>query len=302
MMENNLKTILLLGALTGLILAFGWLLGGQNGVMIALVFAALTNLGAWWFSDSIAMSMNRAQQVSPQQAPELHQMIGELAQRAGLPMPTVWVVNSPVPNAFATGRSPEKGAVAVTTGLMQTLSREEVAGVVAHELAHIKNRDTLISSVAATIAGALTTLAGMARWGMLMGGGYGYGSRDRNGGSALGAFGALFMMILAPIAAAIIQAAISRSREFVADEAGARIMGNPLPLASALQTLESANQQMMVRGGVPPVNPATAHMYIVNPLQSNASAGLGGLAGLFSTHPPTRERVARLQALAREIR
>lgn len=297
MMENNLKTVLLLGALTGLILAFGWLLGGRSGVIIALVFAALTNLGAWWFSDSIAMSMNHAQQVSPEQAPELHQMIGELAQRAGLPMPTVWVVNSPAPNAFATGRSPEKGAVAVTTGLMQMLSREEVAGVISHELSHIKNRDTLISSVAATIAGALTSLAGMARWGMLLGGGY--SSREGNRGNALGA---LIMMILAPIAAAIIQAAISRSREFVADESGARILGNPLPLASALQSLENANQQVMVRGGEPPVNPAAAHMYIINPLQSNAVGGLSGLGSLFSTHPPTSERVARLQALARQMK
>ncbi len=282
-MGGTIKTTLLLAALTGLFIAAGGVLGGRTGMIMAFGFAILMNMGAWWFSDSIAMRMSGAREVSPSEAPELHRIVAELATRAGLPMPRVAIINSPMPNAFATGRSPATGVVAVTTGIMDILNRDELAGVIAHELAHIKNRDTLISSVAATIAGAITFLAEMAQWAFLFGG-LG-GGDDEEGGGIGGLVSSLLLIILAPIAAVIIQMAISRSREFEADAGGARILGDPLPLASALQQLESAAQRSYVH-----VNPSTAHMYIVNPLR-------GGLAGLFSTHPKTEERITRLRAL-----
>ncbi|CAG0967575.1 heat shock protein HtpX [Anaerolineae bacterium] len=290
--ENLTKTVILLGALTGLMVAIGYFLGGSSGMIIALIMAAVTNLSAWWFSDSIALSSNGAQPVEESQAPELHQMIETLATRANLPKPKVYVINTAMPNAFATGRSPDKGAVAVTTGIMQTLTTEELAGVIAHELAHIKHRDTLIASVAATVAGAITTLANMAQWSLLSGGmsrSRYSGDRDNQSGgaAALQMIGGILMVFLAPLAATLIQMAISRAREFSADAGGAQILGNPVPLASALQKLEAAAGQAPAR-----INPASSHLYIVNPLHA------GALAGLFRTHPPTEERIKRLMAMA----
>jgi heat shock protein HtpX len=283
---NTMKTTLLLALLTGLFLAAGAAIGGQSGVVIAFVFAVIMNMGAWWFSDSLALRMSGAQAVSPQEAPELHRMVEALATRAGLPKPAVYLIDSEAPNAFATGRSPSKGAVAVTTGIMRLLDRDELAGVIAHELAHIKHRDTLISSVVATIAGALTMLAQMAQWAMLFGG-LG-GSDDEDGGGLAGMAGTLVMIIVAPIAALLIQMAISRAREYSADAGGARILGDPLPLASALEKLEWAANRMPMQ-----VNPAVSHLYIVNPLR-------GGFSGLFRTHPESTERIARLRAMGRQ--
>jgi heat shock protein HtpX len=282
---NNSRTVLLLGGLTGLFLLIGGGLGGQTGLFIAFIFAALLNLGAWWFSDTIALKFSGAQEASPQQAPELHRMVEQLAQRAGLPKPRVYMIQSPMPNAFATGRSPEKGAVAVTTGIMGILNKHELEGVIAHELAHIKHRDTLISSIAATIAGAISMLADMAMWSMIFGG---FNNDEEGAGGIVGGFLTIF---LAPIAALLIQMAISRSREYVADAGGAQIAGTPNGLASALQKLEDYSKGVMQPQHI---NPATAHMYIVNPLHG------GGMLSLFSTHPPTQERIARLRALTIE--
>ncbi len=281
---NLVKTTVLLAALTGLLVFIGSVIGGTNGMIFAFIFAVLMNMGAWWFSDSIALGLSGAREVSRAEAPELHRLVESLAQRANLPKPRVYMIDSPAPNAFATGRSPERGAVAVTTGITQLLSRDELAGVIAHELAHIRHRDTLIASVAATIAGAIGIIADMARWALLFGGFS--GDDDDN---PLGLLGGILMIFLAPIMALLIQLAISRSREYAADEGGARIVGDPEPLASALEKLEywSHHPQAQMH-----VNPGTAHLYIVNPL-----AG-GGLIGLFRTHPPTAERVARLRAMA----
>jgi heat shock protein HtpX len=257
-------------------------------MVIALVFAVAMNMGAWWFSDTLALRMSGAQEVSPEEAPDLHQMVETLSLRAGIPKPRVYIIESETPNAFATGRSPAHGAVAVTTGIARLLTRDELAGVVAHELAHIKHRDTLISSVAASIAGAISMIADMAMWAMIFGGLGGSDEEEDNGGIA-GMVGGVLTMILAPIMAMIIQMAISRAREFSADAGGAQILGDPLPLASALEKLEWA------AGRVPmDAKPATSHLYIVNPM-------MGGLAGLFRTHPPTEERIARLRALAGRI-
>lgn len=278
---NMIKTTLLLGALTGLLVFAGSALGGQSGMVLAFGLAIAMNMGAWWFSDRIALRMSGAREVTVDEAPGLHRMVETLAAAAGLPKPRVHIIETDAPNAFATGRSPARGAVAVTTGIMRTLSDDELAGVIAHELAHIKNRDTLISSIAATIAGAISMLANMAQWALIFGG-LGGGDDEDGGGLA----GGLVMIFLAPIMAVIIQLAISRSREFTADAGGARILGDPLPLARALQKLESFAQRTPM-----PVNPATAPLYIVNPLR-------GGLAGLFSTHPSTAERVRRLEAMA----
>jgi heat shock protein HtpX len=284
-MGNTIKTTLLLGVLTGLLVLIGSALGGTGGMIIAFVFAIALNMGAWWFSDSIAIRFSGAKEVSPEEAPDLHRMVETLAQRASLPKPRVYMIDSPAPNAFATGRSPEKGAVAVTTGIMQLLNRDELAGVVAHELAHIKNRDTLISSVAATIGGAISMIADMAMWAALFGG-FGGSDEEEGGGNLVGG---IAMIIVAPIAALIIQLAISRSREFGADAGGAQILGNPLPLASALEKLETWSHS---RHAQPmPVRPATAHLYIVPPMA-------GGLASLFRTHPVTTERVRRLREMA----
>ena len=276
---NTLKTFMLLAALTGLFLVGGQLMGGQQGMMIALVMALGLNFFAYWNSDKVALAMNKARVVSPEEAPELHRIIDDLATRAGLPKPKVCIVNNPTPNAFATGRNPEHAAVAVTTGLLQLMDRKELEGVLGHELGHIKNRDILISSIAAVMAGAISYLATMAQWSMIFGG------RDRNGGSG-NPIVALMMIIVAPLAAMIIQMAISRSREYLADAQGATISGSPKSLASALQKLTTYNRQQPMQ-----INPASAQMYIVNPLSG------GMLRSLFSTHPPVEERVRRLMAI-----
>ncbi|MCX7792038.1 MAG: zinc metalloprotease HtpX [Chloroflexaceae bacterium] len=282
---NTFKTTILLAGLTALFIVIGGALGGQAGMIIALVIAVAMNMGAWWFSDKLALRMSGAREVTAAEAPELHEMVEVLSLRAGIPKPRVYIIESETPNAFATGRNPANGAVAVTTGIARLLTRDELAGVIAHELAHIKHRDTLVSSIAATIAGAITMLADMAMWGMMFAGLTGQSDEDDGGGIAE-MVGGILMMILAPIAAVIIQMAISRSREYLADAGGARILGDPLPLASALEKLEWAAGRLPME-----TSPATSHLYIVNPL-------VGGLAGLFRTHPDTAERIARLRSMA----
>lgn len=281
---NTFKVTLLLAALTGLFIFIGSALGGQTGMFIAFGLAVLMNMGAWWFSDKLALKMSGAQEITPAEAPDLHRLVEQLAERAKLPKPAVYMIDSDAPNAFATGRSPSKSAVAVTRGIMHLLNRDELAGVIAHELAHIKNRDTLISSVAATIAGAITMLADMATWAMIFGG-FG-GSEDEEEGGLGELAGSLVFIIVAPLAAMLIQLAISRSREFSADATGARILGDSLPLANALEKLERGTDRHPLE-----VNPAASPLYIVNPLRG------GGLVGLFRTHPATAERVARLRAM-----
>lgn len=281
---NTLKTTLLLTSLTVLLVLIGQGVGGTGGMVLAFVMAIVMNGGAYWFSDKLALSMSGAREVTAAEAPQLHGMVAELAQRAELPMPRVYLIDSEGPNAFATGRNPAHGAVAVTSGIMRLLDRDELAGVIAHELAHIKNRDTLISAVAATVAGAVTMIASMAQWAMIFGGFGGNSDEDEGAG---GLVGGLLMIILAPIAATLVQLAISRTREYGADAVGARIAGDPIALASALRKLETWSTRTPLA-----VNPATAHMYIVNPLSGRS------LAGLFSTHPPTQERIARLEQLA----
>jgi heat shock protein HtpX len=285
MNANTFKTTLLLASLTGLFVFLGSLIGGTGGMIFAFMIAVAMNMGAWWFSDRLALSMSGAKPADENDFAALHAMVERLSENSGLPKPKVYVIDSPMPNAFATGRSPQHGAVAVTTGIMGVLTEDELAGVVAHELAHIKHRDTLISSVAATVGGAITMIADMAMWSMLFGG-FGGGDEEDEGGSMAGG---LVMMILAPIAAVIIQMAISRGREFLADEGGARILGDPLPLARALEKIEAWAKQAQPM----PVNPATSHLYIISPLH-------GGLAGLFRTHPDTQERVRRLHEMARQ--
>ncbi len=279
-MVNIFKTFVLLAGLTALFLMAGQALGGQTGMTIALILALAMNFFAYWFSDKMALAMSGAREVNETEAPQLHQLVTELAQRAGIPKPRVYITPQQAPNAFATGRNPNHAAVAVTRGILELLSRDELAGVLAHELGHIKNRDILISSIAAVIAGAISYMANMAQWALFFGG-VG-GSDDEDSGPA-GLIGMVLMMILAPIAAALIQMAISRSREFLADATGARIVGRPEFLAGALEKLEQWNQRIPME-----VNPATAQMYIVNPLTGRQ------FAALFSTHPPTRERIRRL--------
>jgi len=276
---NTLKTFILMAALTALFLIGGQALGGQQGMIIALVMAVVLNFFAYWNSDKMALAMNKAREVSQQEAPELHSIVENLARRADLPKPRVYVIDSPTPNAFATGRNPQHAAVAVTTGILQLLSRQELEGVLAHELGHILNRDILISSIAAVMAGAISYLATMAQWAMIFGG----RGHDDEGGNPLVA---LVMIIVAPLAAALIQMAISRSREYVADSTGAKICGNPRSLAGALEKLTTYNKRIPMQ-----VNPASAQMYIVNPLSR------GRLANLFSTHPPIEERIRRLMAM-----
>ncbi len=280
-MTSMLKTGVLMAALTAVFMVAGQALGGSNGMVFALVMALGMNFFAYWFSDKVVLKMSGAKEATAAEAPELHQLVANLAERANLPMPRVYIIHKDTPNAFATGRNPNHAAVAVTTGLMQILKKDELEGVMAHELAHIKNRDILISTIAATMAGAISTMASMAQWGMIFGGGR---SNDDNGGG--GMLGSIAMMILAPLSASLIQMAISRSREYQADATGAEICGHPRSLASALQQLENFNRRRPMD-----VNPATAQMYIVNPLSG------GRLAGLFSTHPPMQERIKRLTAL-----
>jgi heat shock protein HtpX len=280
-MNNTLKTTILLATLTGVFLAIGWVLGGNSGMVLAFGFAIVMNLGAYWFSGDIALRVNGAREVSPEQAPELHQLVEELAMYAHLPKPRVAIIDSPSPNAFATGRDANHAVVAVTSGILGILSRDELAGVLAHELGHVRNHDILISSVAATVAGAVTILAHMAQWALIFGG---MGGRSDDEDS--NPFAALLMIIVAPIAATIIQLAISRSREFGADDTGARIHGNPESLARALEKLDAATSIRPMD-----VNPSMAHLFIVNPLKG------ASFAGLFSTHPPIQERVRRLRAM-----
>jgi heat shock protein HtpX len=283
---NALRTTLLLAGLTALLLFVGRALGGNTGMAVALIFAAVMNFGSYWFSDKLVLKMYRARPVEPGQAPKLYSVVEDLARRGNIPMPRVYIVDSDTPNAFATGRNPEHAAVAVTTGLLRLMNREELAGVLGHELSHVRHHDTLISAVAATIGGAIAMLANMAQWALL----FGFGRADDRDSGGGGLLGALAMMILAPLAATLIQLAVSRSREFGADAGGAELTGDPLALASALRKLEAGNRQVPMETA--DEHPATAHMFIVNPL--NASS----LAKLFSTHPPTDERIRRLEAMA----
>ncbi|MBI5286127.1 MAG: zinc metalloprotease HtpX [Deltaproteobacteria bacterium] len=278
---NFFKTTILLAVLTAILVWAGDAMGGKGGAMTALIFAGVMNLGAYWFSDRIVLMMYRAKEVSEGEAPQFYDIVRDLTMKAGLPMPRVYIMDNDTPNAFATGRNPSHAAVAVTTGIMRILTREELAGVIGHELAHIRNRDILISTIAATIAGAISYLAHMAQWAAIFGG----RGNDERGGNPLAL---IFMMVIAPLAATIIQLAISRSREYGADAIGADICGNPHNLASALKKLELANRRLPMVGA----NEATAHMFIVSPLRG------GGLLTLFSTHPPIQERVKRLEALA----
>lgn len=278
-MSNTFKTTLLLAALTGILIGAGQMVGGPNGMVVAFAFAVVMNFGSYWFSDRIVLAMYRAQPVDEASHPELMSIVRNLATRANTPMPRVFILPTPGANAFATGRNPAHAAVAVTEGLMRIMSREELEGVLAHEMAHVTNRDILISSIAATLAGALMMLANMLRWAAIFGG----GSRDERDGGG-GVFGLLAMTIIAPIAAMMIQMAISRSREFEADATAARMLGTGEPLARALEKLESAALRAPMEA-----SPQTAHMFIFPPLRGSA------LTRLFSTHPPIEDRVARLR-------
>jgi heat shock protein HtpX len=281
-MSNQLKTTFLLALLTVFIVLVGRLLGGQQGMILALLLAAGMNFFSYWFSDKVVLRMYRAREVTRDQAPEIYDIVASLTQRAGLPMPKVCIIPQEAPNAFATGRNPEHAVVAVTEGLLRLMDREEITGVLAHELAHVKNRDILIGSIAATMAGAVMILANMARWSAIFGG----FNRDNQQGGGLGMIGLLVTSILAPMAAMVIQMAVSRSREYLADATGAGFSGNPDGLARALEKLGAYSKQLPMQAA-----PATAHMMIVNPLTG------GGLANLFSTHPPLTERIARLRGL-----
>jgi heat shock protein HtpX len=278
---NTLRTTFLMAMLTVLLVMAGGAIGGRHGMAFALVMAGVMNFVSYWFSDKIVLSMYGAQEVTEAEAPEFYGLVRQLAVQANIPMPKVYIIQSETPNAFATGRNPGHAAVAATSGIMRILTRDELMGVMAHELSHVRNRDILISSIAATIAGAITYLANMAQWAAIFGGGR---DRDDEGG---GVFGMLAMAILAPIAAMLIQMAISRSREYQADKGGAEMTSNPLYLANALRKLQMANQQIPMQA-----NASTAHMFIVNPLSG------GGLRSLFSTHPPLEERVRRLEEMA----
>jgi len=281
---NYFKTAILLAGLTALFMGVGYLIGGQTGALIALVVAAGMNVFSLWNSDKMVLSMHGAHQVDESSAPDVFRMVRDLAGRAGLPMPRVFIMDNPQPNAFATGRNPENAAVAVTTGLLNSLSRDEVAGVIAHELAHIKNRDTLIMTVTATLAGAISMIA---QFGMFFGG-------NRNSNNGFGIIGTLAMVILAPLAAMLVQMAISRTREYSADRMGAMILGSPAPLMSGLVRIENAAHQ--IENPTAEANPATAHMFIINPL-----TGGHGWDNLFATHPSTENRIAALQQLAAEM-
>ena len=282
---NQFRTFLLMLVLTGLFILVGTAIGGKSGAIYAFIFAALMNFFAYWFSDKIVLRMYRAQEVSQSEAPELYGVVAELTSKASLPMPKVYIIENDTPNAFATGRNPEHAAVAVTKGILKMLSKEELMGVIGHELSHIRHRDILISSIAATIAGAISMLASMARWGAIFGGGR---SDEGEGGGGGGNF--LFVLLftmVGSIAAMLIQMAISRSREYLADEGGAHL-SHPHSLAKALGKLEMAAHKIPMEA-----NPSTAHMFIVNPLRG------GGVLSLFSTHPPIEERIARLEEMAR---
>lgn len=283
MQMNFVKTLFLLTALTLLLVTLGGMLGGQQGMRMAFIFACVMNLVSYWFSDKIVLMMYRAQPLLEADAPGVHQIVGRLAAKAGMPLPRVYLIPSESPNAFATGRSPRHAVVAVTKGILRILNEEELEGVLGHELAHVKHRDILIASVAATLAGAISMVANMARWGLMFGG----GRRDDREGGGSNPIVILLMAILAPIAALLVQLAVSRSREFHADEGGAQLAGSPLHLAGALRKLEAGSKRVPMTGA----NPATAHLFIVNPLHG------GGIAKLFSTHPPLEERIERLERM-----
>ncbi|MDF2930275.1 zinc metalloprotease HtpX [Anaerospora sp.] len=288
---STLKTTVLLAALTGLLMAVGSFFGGAKGMTIMFVVSILMNFVSYWYSDKIVLNMYGAREVTPQQAPDLIRMVSNLAQRAKIPMPKVYIIDTDVPNAFATGRNPEHAAVAATTGIMRALTYEELEGVMAHELSHVKNRDTLISTVVASIAGVITMIANIAQWSAIFGMGR---SSDDEGNGISGIIEFVFLVVLAPLAATLIQLGISRSREYLADETGGSISGNPLALASALQKIEYyAKHQVM-----PEATPATSHMFIVNPLTGAGS----WMMSLFSTHPQTEQRVARLKEQAKRVR
>jgi heat shock protein HtpX len=275
---NTLKSTLLLGAMTGLFLATGYLFAGQQGALFGLIFAGIMNFGAYFWSDKLVLASYQAQPVTPEEAPQLYAAVQRLSQKAGIPMPKLYLIPDPALNAFATGRSPSHAAVAATEGIVRALSPEELEGVLGHELSHVINRDVLTSTIAATLAGAISFAAREALW-------FGGGRRDeREGGNPLIE---ILLLVLAPIAALLIQLAVSRSREYEADASGARLVGYPNGLASALRKLQAASQQIPLAGA----SPATAHLFIVNPLTG------GGLAGLFSTHPPLEKRIERLMAM-----
>ena len=283
---SYLRTAILLAGLTALFMGVGYLIGGANGALIAFFVAAAMNFVTYWNADKLVLSTQGAQEVDEHTAPELVHIVRELASRAGLPMPRVYIMDNPQPNAFATGRNPQNAAVAVTTGLLNMLSRDEIAGVIAHELAHIKNHDTLLMTITATIAGAISMLA---QFGMFFGGSH----RDSNGNGGMGMIGTLLMVIVAPLAAMLVQMAISRTREYAADSMGARINGNPAALASALAKLDAAAHQ--VENIPAEQNPATAHLFIVNPISG------ARMDNLFATHPSTENRVAAREQLAAQM-
>jgi heat shock protein HtpX len=282
-MMNHFKTTLLLTCLTLLMVAMGSAIGGSTGMVFAFLMACAMNFFSYWFSDKIVLKMYGAREVSEADQPAFHSMVRRLATQAGLPMPRVYIIPSENPNAFATGRNPDHAAVAATEGLLRILSQEELEGVMAHELAHVKNRDILVSTIAATFAGAISMLGSMLQWGAILGGGR--SSEDGEGSGGL--LGSLALAIVAPIAAMLVQMAVSRSREYLADETGAKICGRPLALANALRKLHTAAHIMPMTEA----RPASAHLFIVNPLTG------GGLAALFSTHPPMEERIARLERM-----
>ena len=278
---NTLKTVFLMTVMMILFLLVGYYLGGSTGMTIAFIFALMMNFGSYWFSDRVVLKMYKAKEVTRETAPKFYALVKQLSTNANLPMPKVYIINDPTPNAFATGRNPEHAAVAATTGILNGLNNEELAGVISHELAHVKHRDMLTGTIAATLVGTITFVAQMAGWALM----FGRGRSDDDSGIS-----GLLLLILAPIAATILQLAISRSREFAADAGGSEISGDPLGLASALRKISAANE-------VKPLNnsgPATAHMFIINPLHG------GGVMKLFSTHPPIEERIKRLEKLASE--
>jgi heat shock protein HtpX len=281
---NQAKTFFLMVVLTVILVALGSVVGGRNGATIAFAIALVMNLVSYWFSDRIVLAMYGAKEVSESQAPELYSIVATLSQRASIPMPRVYMIENDSPNAFATGRNPEHGVVAVTTGILRILNKQELEGVLAHELSHVKHRDILISTVAATLAGAITMIASWARWAAFFGGGR--SSDDDNGGGNI--FSVIIFSMLAAFAAMLIQLAISRSREYLADEGGAKLSGNPLFLADALKRLEAG----VARTPMADANPSTAHMFIVNPFTAR------GVLALFSTHPPMEERIRRLEDMA----
>jgi len=284
---NTFRTTILLAVLTALLVWIGDMLGGRQGAVIALVIAGGMNFFSYWFSDKIVLKMYRGQEITANDDPELYGLVTDLATRAGLPMPKVYIIPEETPNAFATGRNPQHAAVAVTQGIRRILNKRELAGVLGHELSHVVNRDILVSTIAATLAGAISYMAQMAQWAMIFG-----GNRDRDDEGGGNIFGLIVMMIVAPLAAMLIQMAVSRSREYGADAGGAKITGDPLALASALKKLHIGSQQIPLQASPAAAN-ATAHMFIVNPLTGRS------MAALFSTHPPMEERVRRLEEMAR---